>query len=80
MDATVFPQGNGFWRVNASPSMRDLGEITRAADGAFTVEPDEASDLVGVPTGPYASLDDALSAIAAHLQGQCRLVRKRSPW
>ena len=78
MDAVVFPQGKGFWRVNAYPSMRDLGEIIRDAEGTFTLVPDEGAALEGIAAGPYTSLEKAQQAIAEHLGGSCRVAPSRT--
>ena len=78
MDAAVFSIGKGLWHVNTSPTMRDLGEIIRSADGTFTLVPDEGAALEGMAVGPYPSLDKARDAIAAHLGGKCSLARSRS--
>jgi hypothetical protein len=64
MDAAVFSIGKGLWHVNTSPTMRDLGEIIRSADGTFTLVPDEGAALEGMAVGPYPSLDKARDAIA----------------
>lgn len=77
MDAVVFTEGLGVWRVTASPSMRGLGDLVKSTDGAVMIEPDDASDLDGIHRGPYASLEDAMAAIGAHLEGQCRHAPKR---
>ena len=77
MDATVFTQGRGIWHVNASPSMRSLGDLLMGTDRTVTIEPDgEDSALYGVNPGPYATLEDAMVAIGAHLAGQCRHARR----
>ncbi len=76
MDAQVFTEGRGFWRVMISPSMRDLGELIQDPDGTVRIEPDEGSDLQGVHCGPYATLEEAMAAIGSHLGGQCRHARK----
>jgi hypothetical protein len=79
VNAVLFVQGGGLWRVNASPTMRSLGEVTRGPDKTFTVASDaEAYALDGIHPGPYASLDDAMAAIAAHLGGSCRIAPSRT--
>ncbi len=76
MDARVFAEGGGVWHVMASPSMRSLGDLLMAADRTVTIEPDDASALNGIDPGPYATLDAAMSAIGAHLGGQCQPARR----
>ena len=72
MDAVVFTEGRGIWRVVASPSMRGLADLVQTGNRAVTIEPEDGSDLEGIAPGPYASLDHALSAIGAHLGGHCQ--------
>ena len=80
MDAAVFAQGMGLWRVSASPSMRGLGEVLKREDKTFRIVPDEGSDLEGIVSGPYVSLDAAMAAMGAFLGGQCGLAKsKRRP-
>lgn len=77
MDATVFAEGQGIWHVNASPTMRSLGDLVQGADKTVTIRPDdETSALHGVDPGPYGSLEDAMAAIGAHLGGQCGHARR----
>ena len=77
MDATVFFEGRGFYRVTASPSMRGLGDMMTAEDRTILIEPDEGSDLQGVDCGPYVTLEEAMAAIGAHLNGRCSYAPKR---
>jgi hypothetical protein len=79
MDATVFSQGRGVWHVNASPTMRSLGELLMGSDQTVTILPDEASALHGVSPGPYGSVDEAMTAIATYLAGECRHARRGRP-
>ena len=72
MNALVFTEGRGIWRVVASPSMHGLADLVLMGNRAVTIEPDEGTDLEGIAPGPYASLDHALSAIGAHLGGHCQ--------
>jgi hypothetical protein len=72
MDAVVFTEGRGIWRVVASPSMRGLADLVETGNRAVTIEPDDGADLQGIAPGPYASLDHALSAIGAYLGGHCQ--------
>jgi hypothetical protein len=79
MDAAVFFQGSGIWQVNATPSMRSIGEVTQGPGKTFRVSSDtEAYALDGIHPGPYPSLEDAFAAIAAHLGGSCRVVPPRT--
>ena len=80
MDAVVFNEGKGVWRVVASPSMRGLGDLVETGNRSVTIEPDVGSDLEGIAPGPYASLDHALSAIGAHLGGQCQRAPPHRRW
>jgi hypothetical protein len=77
MDAVASWDGTGFWHVSERPSMRSLGEIARVTSNHFTIEPDDNSPLSGISSGPYASFDEVLKAVAAHLQGRCELTRFR---
>ena len=76
MDATVFSQGRGLRRVNASPTMRSLGELLMGPDKTISILPDERSALHGVSPGPYGSVEDAMAAIGKYLAGQCRHARR----
>jgi hypothetical protein len=79
MDATVFTQGRGIWHVNASPTMRSLGDLLAGPDRTLTIVPDdEGSALHGVNPGPYATVEEAMAAIGAYLKGQCRHARQRA--
>ena len=77
MDATVFSQGRGIWHVNASPTMRSLGELLMDSDKIVTIFPDEGSILRGVRPGPYSTIDEAMTAIGTYLAGQCRYARRK---
>ena len=80
MDATVFAQGRGVWHVNASPTMRSLGDLLMGADQTVTIVPDdELSALHGVNPGPYATVEDAMAAVGAFLEGQCRPAPRGRP-
>ena len=52
MDATVFAQGRGVWHVNASPTMRSLGDLLMEPDRSLTILADEGSPLCGISPGP----------------------------
>jgi hypothetical protein len=52
---------------------RPLGEIYQATNGQVLIHPDPKSALSGIANSPYVSLDDAMSAIALHMKGECQL-------
>jgi hypothetical protein len=54
---------------------RPMGRITHARGPGFIIDPDERAQVImaNVPLGPFASFEDALSAIEKHLQGICHL-------
>ena len=53
MDATVFAEGRGVWHVNASPTMRSLGDLLQGPEKTITIRPgDRTSALHGVDPGP----------------------------
>jgi hypothetical protein len=79
MDTTVFPDGAGVWHVNATRTMRSLGEILVKAGRTYSIVPDDDSDLQGISIGPYRTCEDAMAAIAAHLGGVCRFAERRGP-
>jgi hypothetical protein len=53
--------------VNASPTMRSLGEVIQQPDKTLRIKPDRGSDLDGIAIGPYQSLKQVMDAIATHL-------------
>jgi hypothetical protein len=77
MDAKVYQEGKDVWHVNAFPTMRSLGDVLLRPDKTLRIEPDKGSDLEGVVPGPYRSIQDAMTAIGAHLGGRCISVRQR---
>ncbi len=77
MDAMVFNEGKGIWRVLTSPSMRGLGDLVREQSDRVTIKPDEGSALQGIHCGPYGNMEDAMAAIGTHLGGQCRAAAAR---
>jgi hypothetical protein len=79
MDTTVFSQGRGVWHVNASPTMRSLGELLMGSNQTVTILPDERSALHGVSPGPYGSVEAAMTAIGLYLAGECRHARRGRP-
>ena len=54
---------------------RPLGRIAQARGPGFIIEPHERAYVLmaKVPSGPFASLEDALRAIEKHLHGACHL-------
>ena len=63
--------------MNASPSMRSLGDLLEGPDSNYIIEPDAGSDLDGIARGPYPAMKAAMDAIAAHLGGECSFVQRR---
>ena len=53
---------------------RPVGRITEARGPGFTIYPaEQANDIMGrMPIGPFACLDDALSAVETRTNGACR--------
>ena len=54
-----------------------LGAIEQRTEG-FVVVPSTPSPLADLDVPPYASLEAALSGVAAHLQGTCSLIESRA--
>jgi hypothetical protein len=54
---------------------RPLGRIAQARGPGFIIEPHERAYVLmaKVPSGPFASFEDALRAIEKHLHGACHL-------
>jgi hypothetical protein len=52
---------------------RQLGELRQSSSGGFVISPEPESALAGMGLASYASLDDAMSAIATHMKGLCQL-------
>jgi len=52
---------------------RPMGRIIGTQEPGFIVEPDERAPhiMARLPLGPFASLDEVLSAIEKHLHGVC---------
>jgi hypothetical protein len=77
MDAVLFSQGRGMWHVNASPTMRSLGDLLRSPDKGLTIVPDdEQSALHGVNAGSCPTLEEAMATIGTHLGGRCAHARR----
>jgi len=77
MDAKIFSEAPGVWHVNASPTMRSLGEVIRQPDKSLRIKPDRGSDLEGVASGPYPSIKEVVDAVASYLGGECSMVGRR---
>ncbi|WP_114947751.1 hypothetical protein [Microvirga calopogonii] len=52
---------------------RPLGTITEASPSLFVVDAPRDSRLAGMATANFPSLDDAMTAIARHMKGECQL-------
>ncbi len=74
MDVNVTPSGTerGTW-ILSDLLRRPVGQIDQIWDAEFVIRPSQDSRLSGIKSGPYASLDAALSAIETHTRGQCQL-------
>ena len=76
MDITVMRTADGrrAWTLTDLLG-RPLGRITQARGPGFIIEPHERAYVLmaKVPSGPFASLEDALRALEKHLHGACHL-------
>ena len=74
MDVNVTPvrTQRGTW-ILSDLLRRPVGQIAQIVDGEFVIHPAQGSRLSGIRSGPYPSLDTALSAIETHTRGQCQL-------
>jgi len=74
MDITV-TRAAGDWRAWTLTDLlgRPMGRIIGTRGPGFVIEPDERAPHImnKVPLGPFASLEEALSAIEKHLHGVC---------
>jgi hypothetical protein len=52
---------------------RPLGTITEASPSLFVIHADGNSGLARMATADFPSLDDAMTAIARHMKGECQL-------
>ncbi|WP_114189394.1 hypothetical protein, partial [Microvirga aerophila] len=52
---------------------RPLGTITEASSSLFVIHPDRNSGLSKIGVANFPSLDEAMSAIARHMRGECQL-------
>ena len=71
MDVLVTPARRGAWVLNNLLG-RKLGEIQQAPGEGFVLVPVLDTALTGIPPGPYASLEAAMSAVEKHTRGPCR--------
>jgi hypothetical protein len=65
MDVVVTSKGEITWQLNDRLG-RLLGEIQQPVAGTYTILPVPKSALLGIRPSPYASLQDAMSAIEIH--------------
>ncbi len=74
MDVNVTPARTqrGIW-ILSDLLRRPIGQIDRIVGAEFVIQPLPGSRLSGIKSGPYPSLDAALSAIETHTRGQCQL-------
>lgn len=52
---------------------RPLGTITKASPSQFVITANPNSGLCGMASASFLSLDEAMSAIARHMRGECQL-------
>ena len=52
---------------------RPLGTITEVSPSSFVINATRGSKLAGVGTASFPSLNDAMTAIARHMKGECQL-------
>ena len=74
MDVTVTPvTGKPMWDLTDLLG-RSMGHILEETAERFTISPAGGAvvTMAGIKQGPYASLDDALTAIETHTRGVCR--------
>ena len=72
MDVLATPTGPSTWGLKDRLG-RKLGAITKVEVGGLRIEP-EPDQLAGINTGPFASLDLAMSAIERHTKGACQVI------
>ncbi len=74
MDVNVTPARTerGTW-ILSDLLRRPVGQIAQILEAEFVIHPTQGSRLSGIKSGPYPSLDAALSAIETHTRGQCQL-------
>jgi hypothetical protein len=72
VNVTPAPTERGAW-ILSDLLKRPVGHIDQIVGAEFVICPLQGSRLFGIKSGPYASLDAALSAIETHTRGQCQL-------
>ncbi len=74
MDVNVTPARaeRGTW-ILSDLLRRPIGHIRQILAAEFVICPLQGFRLSGIKTGPYPSLDAALSAVETHTRGQCQL-------
>jgi hypothetical protein len=75
MDVMVTPaelKPAGIWRLSDRLG-RPLGTITEASPSLFVIDANRDSRLFGMETANFRSLNDAMTAIARHMKGECQL-------
>jgi hypothetical protein len=74
MDVVVTPAEfkPGTWTLS-DRLRRPLGIITEVSPTIFVVTADRNSGLSKMGSVSFVSLDDAMSAIARHMKGECQL-------
>jgi hypothetical protein len=75
MDVMVTPaelKPAGIWRLSDRLG-RPLGTITEASPSLFVINANRDSRLSGMATANFPSLNDAMTAIAHHMRGECQL-------
>ena len=75
MDITVKPVSATAWSL-IDLLGRDVGIVEKKAPEEFRIQPGErvADNMKAMKLGPYATLDEALSAIETFTRSTCRLV------
>jgi hypothetical protein len=75
MDVMVTPaelKPAGIWRLSDRLG-RPLGTITEASPSLFVIDASRDARLSGMETANFPSLNDAMTAIARHMRGECQL-------
>lgn len=70
VDAVISPSGPTQWRIREKPGDTPLGMIIKSG-ADFTVAAFKDNILTGVSLGPYASKEEAMTAIAEKIGGDC---------
>lgn len=77
MHTVVWPVGPHHYDVTVGTKIV-IGQIWARMD-EVTIDVIPGSILEGISPGPYASLDDAMIAIADHVKGTCELGQAGHP-